>query len=209
MEQQKPEMKNEEKIIRIMSKDINGGMNIYVGLTKIKGISWSFSNAICKSLKIDKNKKIGDLNKEDIKEILMAARETRKDFNEHHKSESEHEEERCRMIRKQKVEAHPDRLCVYQKEQDVGQVWQLEKYDPDLDCERCDEERQKEGKGGFITTGAYWMANEKYKIGICPKHFKEFIDEEHFYSKVIALPAGHNVDDCECTVYPGDKGYLA
>ena len=69
MEQQKPEMKNEEKIIRIMSKDINGGMNIYVGLTKIKGISWSFSNAICKSLKIDKNKKIGDLNKEDIKEI--------------------------------------------------------------------------------------------------------------------------------------------
>jgi len=74
MEQQKPEMKNEEKIIRIMSKDISGHMKIYAGLTKIKGISWSFSNAICKSLKIDKNKKIGDLNQNEIKEIIDFAK---------------------------------------------------------------------------------------------------------------------------------------
>jgi len=34
------EEKNEEKLIRIMSKDIEGKMKIYPGLTKIKGISW-------------------------------------------------------------------------------------------------------------------------------------------------------------------------
>jgi len=70
MEQKLSETRNEEKIIRIMSKDINGGMNVYVGLTKIKGISWTFSNAICRVLKIDKRKKIGDLNQEEIKKII-------------------------------------------------------------------------------------------------------------------------------------------
>ncbi len=68
---QKPneEEKYEEKIIRILSKDIEGGMKIYPGLTKIKGISWSLSNAICKKLKIDKNRKIGSLGNEEIKNI--------------------------------------------------------------------------------------------------------------------------------------------
>ena len=36
----------EEKIVRILSKDLSGGMKVYPGLTKIKGISWSFSNAL-------------------------------------------------------------------------------------------------------------------------------------------------------------------
>lgn len=73
MEQiQKPkreEQKYEEKLIRILSKDIEGGLKMYVGLTKIKGISWSLANAICKKLKIDKNKKIGSLSKEEIEKI--------------------------------------------------------------------------------------------------------------------------------------------
>lgn len=65
----KQEKKFEEKIIRILSKDIEGKMKIYPGLTKIKGISWGFSNAICKILKIDKNRKIGSLTNEEIKKI--------------------------------------------------------------------------------------------------------------------------------------------
>jgi len=44
-------------------------MKVYAGLTKIKGVSWSLSNSICKVLKIDKNKKIGSLTEEEIKEI--------------------------------------------------------------------------------------------------------------------------------------------
>tara|TARA_Y100000296_G_C5143470_1_gene242383 strand:+ start:661 stop:1170 length:510 start_codon:yes stop_codon:yes gene_type:complete len=62
--------KDEERIIRILSTDIEGKMKIFPGLTKIKGISWSFSNAICKILKIDKNRKIGSLNDGEINKIL-------------------------------------------------------------------------------------------------------------------------------------------
>jgi small subunit ribosomal protein S13 len=63
------EKKLDEKLVRILAKDIDGGLNVYVGLTKIKGISWSISNAICKSLKLDKKKKIVDLTKEEIEKI--------------------------------------------------------------------------------------------------------------------------------------------
>ena len=55
-----------EKVVRILSEDIEGGMKIYAGLTKIKGVSWSLSNALCKILKIDKNRLIGSLTKEEI-----------------------------------------------------------------------------------------------------------------------------------------------
>lgn len=64
------EQKYDERVIRILSKDIEGKMKIYAGLTKIKGISWSFSNAICKLLKIDKNRKIGSLTDNEIKKII-------------------------------------------------------------------------------------------------------------------------------------------
>ena len=58
-----------EKVIRILSKDIEGGMSLYVGLSKIKGISWALANAICKVLKLDKKRKIGSLTEEEIKKI--------------------------------------------------------------------------------------------------------------------------------------------
>ncbi len=59
----------EDRIVRILSKDIEGKMNVYAGLTKIKGISWSISNAICRKLNIDKKKKIGNLTESEIKKI--------------------------------------------------------------------------------------------------------------------------------------------
>jgi len=58
-----------EKIVRILSEDIRGGMKVYAGLTKIKGVSWSFSNSVCRALGIDKNKPIGLLTKEEIDKI--------------------------------------------------------------------------------------------------------------------------------------------
>ena len=64
------EDKNEERMIRILSTDIEGKMKIFPGLTKVKGISWSLSNAVCKVLKIDKNRKIGSLTDEEIKKII-------------------------------------------------------------------------------------------------------------------------------------------
>jgi small subunit ribosomal protein S13 len=63
------EKKYEEKLIRVLSKDIEGGLNLYVGLTKIKGISWSLANAICRSLNLDKSRRIGSLSKEEIEKI--------------------------------------------------------------------------------------------------------------------------------------------
>ena len=59
----------EEKIVRILSKDIEGRMKLYPGLTKIIGVSWTLSNAICKVLKMDKDRKIGSLTKEEILKI--------------------------------------------------------------------------------------------------------------------------------------------
>jgi small subunit ribosomal protein S13 len=67
---QKPmQAKNEERIVRILSKDIEGGMKIYPGLTKIKGVSWAVSNATCQVLGIPKTKKIGELSDSEIKKI--------------------------------------------------------------------------------------------------------------------------------------------
>ncbi len=63
------DQKYEERVVRILSKDIEGGMKIYPGLTKVKGISWSMSNALCKILKIDKNRKIGSLTNQEIEKL--------------------------------------------------------------------------------------------------------------------------------------------
>jgi len=63
------DLKSEERIVRILSKDIEGKTSVYAGLAKIKGISWAMSNALCKKLKIDKNRKIGSLKEEEIKKI--------------------------------------------------------------------------------------------------------------------------------------------
>jgi len=69
MEQKKENLKQEERLMRILSKDIEGKMTIYAGLAKIKGISWAFANAICKKLKLDKKRKLGSLTEEELKKI--------------------------------------------------------------------------------------------------------------------------------------------
>jgi len=72
MSEQNLEQQNkayDERIVRIISKDIEGKMKIYPGLTKIKGISWTMANAICKKLGIDKDRKIGSLIEEEVKKI--------------------------------------------------------------------------------------------------------------------------------------------
>ena len=70
-EKQKQSMKEDDRIVRILSKDIKGNMKIYPGLTKIKGISWSFSNAICKLLHLDREKKIGSLTPPEIEKLTI------------------------------------------------------------------------------------------------------------------------------------------
>lgn len=61
--------KHEERVVRILSEDIEGRMSLLSGLTKIKGISWSFSNAACKMLGMDKKRQIGSLSESEVKKI--------------------------------------------------------------------------------------------------------------------------------------------
>jgi small subunit ribosomal protein S13 len=69
METETQEQKYRERVIRILSTDIEGGVKIYPGLTRIKGVSWTLSNAVCLVLGIDKNRKIGSLTEGEIKKI--------------------------------------------------------------------------------------------------------------------------------------------
>lgn len=60
----------EKELIRIAATDIPGNLSIYAGLTKIKGISWAFSNAICRHFNFDRKRKISTITDEEIKKIL-------------------------------------------------------------------------------------------------------------------------------------------
>lgn len=66
MEKEKHEL---AYLVRIMSTDILGDKNIYSGLKRIKGVSFAISNAICLILNLDKNKRVKDLTKDEIKQI--------------------------------------------------------------------------------------------------------------------------------------------
>ena len=53
-------------LIRVLGRDIRGDKKLFVGLTQIKGISFSFANAACVFLNLDKNKKIQDMSRPEI-----------------------------------------------------------------------------------------------------------------------------------------------
>lgn len=72
-EGKKPEEKPRimaKSIVRIATTDIPGESTVYAGLTKIKGISWSFSNALCISLGLDRKRKISSLTESEIEKII-------------------------------------------------------------------------------------------------------------------------------------------
>lgn len=57
------------RIVRIMQTDIPAEKQLYPGLTRIKGVSWAVSNAVCLKLTLDKKRKINSLSKEEIEKI--------------------------------------------------------------------------------------------------------------------------------------------
>ena len=71
-EEQKQELKY---FVRIANTDLDGNKKIHHALTKIKGISCMFSNAVLNAAKIEKTKKAGYLSDDEtnkIDEILKA-----------------------------------------------------------------------------------------------------------------------------------------
>jgi small subunit ribosomal protein S13 len=68
-EKDKREQQLNEVLVRILGYDVPGSRNIYTGLIRIKGVSWSISNATCLKLGLDRAKKIMDLTKPEIQKI--------------------------------------------------------------------------------------------------------------------------------------------
>jgi small subunit ribosomal protein S13 len=60
---------NIKQLVRVLNVDIEGSKRVYYGLRKIKGVSFSASNSVCTVLNIDKDRKIGSLNEEELKKI--------------------------------------------------------------------------------------------------------------------------------------------
>ncbi|MBU5689879.1 MAG: 30S ribosomal protein S13 [Candidatus Aenigmarchaeota archaeon] len=56
-------------IVRIAGVDMKGDKKIYVSLQRIKGVGPSIANSVCKIAKLDRNKKVGSLTDEDVKNI--------------------------------------------------------------------------------------------------------------------------------------------
>src|SRR3989344_2714827 len=56
-------------IVRIRNTDLDCRLKVFHGLTKIKGISFMFSNAICNVLHLDPHGKLGELSPEKIKAL--------------------------------------------------------------------------------------------------------------------------------------------
>lgn len=65
----RPEEPLGETLVRIAGFDIKGSRPLFVGLTKIKGISWAIANVICLRLQLNPRQKIAELAKADIKRI--------------------------------------------------------------------------------------------------------------------------------------------
>ena len=53
-------------IVRIANSDLKGEKPVVIGLTKIKGIGFMFSNVVCKIAQVDLRKKVGFLNENEI-----------------------------------------------------------------------------------------------------------------------------------------------
>jgi len=72
MEEKKEYKRKKEEdvvLVRVLGKDIRGDIKIRSALTKIDGISWAISNAVCKILELDKEKKIQDFGKDELTRI--------------------------------------------------------------------------------------------------------------------------------------------
>ena len=61
--------KEYQHIVRIVGNDIPGDKKVIVGLTQIRGIGYTFANAILDSLKINSNSNIGNLTESQVQSI--------------------------------------------------------------------------------------------------------------------------------------------
>ena len=65
---------NFKYIVRIANTDLNGKKQLFLGIQKIKGISFMFANAICAVTHIEPTKRIGDLSEADVSKLDVLIR---------------------------------------------------------------------------------------------------------------------------------------
>jgi small subunit ribosomal protein S13 len=63
-----------KELVRIANADIPGKKTLYHALRSISGVSYSFSNAICKILKLKDKQKIGELSDQELQRIEQLIR---------------------------------------------------------------------------------------------------------------------------------------
>lgn len=56
-------------LVRVANVDLDGSKPLLHALKKIRGVSFSFANAVCNSLEFDKNQQTGLLTKEQVKKL--------------------------------------------------------------------------------------------------------------------------------------------
>lgn len=57
------------QIVRVVNADISGNKKLFNALRQVTGVSYSFSNAVCSVMGLDKSTRIGSLSDEEIKKI--------------------------------------------------------------------------------------------------------------------------------------------
>lgn len=58
-----------QNLVRVANTDLDGSKNLFVGMTKIKGVGFMMSNAICKVLKLKRDTKASELDEATIRRI--------------------------------------------------------------------------------------------------------------------------------------------
>ncbi|MEM2115882.1 MAG: 30S ribosomal protein S13 [Candidatus Woesearchaeota archaeon] len=65
-------------IVRINNTDILGKKQLLYGLIKIKGVKYSFANAVCRALNLNPRMKVGELTEEEIVKLNDAMKNPQK-----------------------------------------------------------------------------------------------------------------------------------
>lgn len=61
--------KKQENFVRILGTDINSNRTLLYGFSNLKGVGFTFSNAMCHILKMDRNDKVSSLTDKHIEKI--------------------------------------------------------------------------------------------------------------------------------------------
>jgi small subunit ribosomal protein S13 len=62
-------------IVRVLGTDLDGEKPVYRAITKIKGIRYSMSKAVCNASKIDPKKKLGNLDEKELEKLEEVIKE--------------------------------------------------------------------------------------------------------------------------------------